>query len=93
MYDGTCTPSRDSGRRDESGIARANPRKESSDKTKRRVLTADDSLWALAHREYGDVAYWRLIARQNRIENPRLVEAGTALELPPLDPDDRSAVT
>ena len=61
------------------------PRRNSSDKTKRRVLTSDDSLWALAHREYGDVRYWRKIARHNRIDNPRLVEAGTALELPPLE--------
>lgn len=59
------------------------PRRNSADKTKRRVLTADDSLWAMAAREYGDVREWRRIARKNRIVNPRLVEAGTILVLPP----------
>lgn len=66
------------------------PRRNSAEKTKRRVLTADDSLWAMAQREYGDVLEWRRIARHNRIENPRLIEAGTVLTLPPLDADDGS---
>jgi hypothetical protein len=62
-----------------------NPKRTSADKTKRRVLTADDSLWALAAREYEDPSRWRLIARHNRIENPRSVSPGTAVLLPPLD--------
>lgn len=63
----------------------ASTKPESSDRTKRRVLTADDNLWLLAHREYGDVSEWRRIARANRIANPRLVRAGTSLTLPPLE--------
>ncbi len=61
------------------------PRLNSSDKTKRRVLASHDSLWHLAEREYGSPRYWRLIARENRIEDPRRVEPGTVLNLPPLD--------
>ncbi len=62
-----------------------NPRLNSADKTKTRVLTADDSLWAMAAREYGNPREWRRIARHNDIENPRLVTPGTALVLPPRD--------
>jgi hypothetical protein len=57
----------------------------SSDKTKRRVLTADDSLWAIAAREYGETKYWRQIAAHNRIANPRKLQAGTVIVLPPLE--------
>jgi hypothetical protein len=61
------------------------PRRESADRTKRRQLTADDSLWAMAWREYGSPAEWRLIARANDIDDPRLVQPGTWLSVPPLD--------
>ena len=61
------------------------PRRNSADKTKRRVLSADDSLWALAFREYGDVNQWRLIAKHNRIARPREIEPGEVLVLPPLE--------
>ena len=57
----------------------------SSDKTKRRVLTADDSLWAIAAREYGETKYWRHIAAHNRIANPRLLQPGVVIQLPPLE--------
>jgi hypothetical protein len=61
------------------------PRPNSSDKTKRRTLTADSSIWLLAAGEYGDPRYWRLIAHQNRVDDPRAVRPGTALMVPPLD--------
>lgn len=61
--------------------------RESSDKTKRRILRAGGSLWATAGEEYGDVKEWRRIARATQIENPRLVAPGTALRLPPIDPE------
>lgn len=63
----------------------ANPRQNSTDKTKRRVFESHDSVWLLAAREYGETRYWRLIAAENRIEDPRRVEPGTVLTLPPLD--------
>ncbi len=62
-----------------------NPPRNSSDKTKRRVFKADDSLWAMAAREYGEPRYWRVIAKRNRIENPRLLRPGEVVLLPPLE--------
>jgi nucleoid-associated protein YgaU len=35
--------------------------------------------------EYGDPAVWRVIADANDIENPRLIEPGLQLRLPPLE--------
>lgn len=61
------------------------PRRNSSDKTKYRRVEGSDDLWLLAHREYGDVALWRHIARANRIDEPRRLVPGTLLVLPPLD--------
>ena len=61
------------------------PRRNSSDKTKQRTLTADSSIWLIAAKEYGDPRYWRLIARQNGIDDPAAIRPGTALVLPPLD--------
>lgn len=61
------------------------PKRNSADKTKRRVFESHDSIWLMAAREYGDVKYWRLIARENRIEDPRRIEPGNVLILPPLE--------
>jgi hypothetical protein len=63
----------------------SDPRRNSADKTKRRVLESHDSIWLMAAREYGESRYWRLIARHNDIDNPRRIPPGTVLELPPLD--------
>ena len=62
------------------------PRRNSADKTKRRVFEAHDSIWLLAAREYGEVRFWRLIATANDIDDPRRIEAGRVLVLPPIDP-------
>ncbi|GAA2756220.1 LysM peptidoglycan-binding domain-containing protein [Actinopolymorpha rutila] len=64
------------------------PRRNSADKTKRRVFEAHDSIWLLAAREYGEVRYWRLIAKENDIDDPRRIEAGRVLVLPPIDRAD-----
>ena len=64
------------------------PRRNSADKTKRRMVEGPDDLWLLADREYGDVAHWRLIARANRIDDPRRSWPATVLVLPPLDGRD-----
>ncbi len=66
-----------------------NPRRNSADKTKRRVFEAHDSIWLLAAREYGQVRYWRLIARENDIDDPRRIQPGRVLVLPPIDTDER----
>jgi nucleoid-associated protein YgaU len=65
-----------------------NPTRDSSDRSKRRVLDAADNMWLLASREYGDPALWRKIAYANDIDNPWEVGAGTWLVLLPLEPDD-----
>ncbi|MCB0258577.1 MAG: LysM peptidoglycan-binding domain-containing protein [Calditrichaeota bacterium] len=58
---------------------------ESADHTKRRTFKEGDSLWMIAYDEYGDPANWRDIAQTNKIVQPRLVEPGTELEIPPLE--------
>jgi nucleoid-associated protein YgaU len=57
---------------------------ESTDKTKAWTVTEGDTLWLIASEEYGDSSHWRTIADANDIDNPRAVEPGESLELPPL---------
>lgn len=57
---------------------------ESTDKTKRWTVAEGDTLWLIAAEEYGDSSHWRTIADANDITNPRAVETGDQLELPPL---------
>ncbi|CAB1062423.1 FIG00613121: hypothetical protein [Olavius sp. associated proteobacterium Delta 1] len=59
--------------------------RESADRTKRKVIKEGDSLWLLAAEEYGAAALWRTIARKNEIHNPRKLEAGREIVIPPLD--------
>jgi nucleoid-associated protein YgaU len=65
------------------------PRRNSADKTKRRVLEAHDDIWLLAAREYGEPRFWRLIASANDIDDPRRIEPGQVLVLPPIPDDQR----
>ena len=69
-----------------------NPRRNSSDKTKHRVLGKVEgfrptaaTLWQLAAEEYGEARFWRLIAQFNRIEDPRTLEQGETVLVPPLE--------
>ncbi|MGI5912267.1 MAG: CIS tube protein [Syntrophomonadaceae bacterium] len=59
--------------------------RQSSDRTKQRILKQGEQLWMLAAREYEDPGRWREIAKANGINNPRLVEAGSKLVIPPLE--------
>jgi nucleoid-associated protein YgaU len=61
------------------------PRRNSADKTKRRIFEAHDTIWLIAAREYGEPRYWRLIARRNDIDDPRRIQPGRVLVLPPID--------
>jgi len=68
------------------------PRRNSSDKTKHRVLGKVDgyrptpiSLWALAAEELGEPRFWRQIARHNRVEDPRALRPGDVIIVPPLE--------
>lgn len=64
------------------------PKLESSDKTKRRVMVGLDSLWAMAAREYGEPALWRVIAERNDLDDPREVRPGDWVTVPPLEEQD-----
>lgn len=55
---------------------------QSSDLTKRWVVTQGDSLWLIAAKEYGNPGDWRLIAEANRIDNPRIIYPGQELIIP-----------
>ena len=61
------------------------PRRQSADKSRRRVVVGRDPLWLLAAREYGDPAMWLLVAQDNDLDDPREIEAGDWLLLPPAE--------
>lgn len=58
---------------------------QSPDKTKIYITKQGDSLWAIAYKEYGDPLIWRPIAEKNNINNPRYLEPGTELIIPPVE--------
>jgi len=55
----------------------------SSDVTKVRTVIEGDTLWSIAAREYGRPENWRLIAEANLIDDPRVIEVGQKLIIPP----------
>ena len=61
------------------------PRRESADKTKRRVVVGGDSLWSIAAREYDDPNEWVRIADANDLDDPREIQPGDWLKLPPME--------
>lgn len=61
----------------------AQMRRESSDKSKRRQVTASESIWLIAEREYGDVRGWRAIAAASDVDDPRALRPGDWLRVPP----------
>ena len=61
------------------------PRRQSADKSRRRVVVGRDPLWLIAAREYGDPAMWLLVAEDNDLDDPREIEAGDWLLLPPAE--------
>ena len=61
------------------------PRRQSADKSKRRVIVGSDQLWLMAAREYGDPALWRAIAERNDLDDPRDIEPTQWVMVPPLD--------
>lgn len=69
-----------------------NPRRDSADKTKHRVLgkvegfrPTAETLWQLSAEEYGEVSFWRQIARHNKVEDPRTLKSGDVMLVPPLE--------
>ncbi len=66
-------------------IAELNP--QSPDHTKRRVVKRGETLSKIASEEYADADQWRRIADANpdAAANPRRLEPGMVLEIPPAD--------
>jgi nucleoid-associated protein YgaU len=64
---------------------RRESRRESADKTKRRVVVGRESLWLIAAREYDDATEWVRIAEANDLDDPREISAGDWLDLPPIE--------
>jgi nucleoid-associated protein YgaU len=58
---------------------------QSPDKTKVHFTQQGDSLWLIASRVYGNADLWRPIAERNGIKNPRILEPGIKLIIPPLE--------
>jgi len=61
------------------------PRRESADKTKRRVVIHGESLWWIAAREYDNPNEWTRIAQANDLDDPREIKPGDWLSLPPIE--------
>jgi len=61
------------------------PRRESADKSKRRVVVGKEELWFIAAREYDDPGEWTRIALANDLDDPREIAPGDWLLLPPID--------
>ncbi len=58
--------------------------KSSSDRSKIHILKAGETLSSIAGAEYGDPGQWRKIAQANNIVNPRLLESGKEIIIPPI---------
>jgi len=56
----------------------------SPDRTKARTISEGDRLCAFAYAEYGDCSEWRRIAEANDIDDPRRLEPGTDIVIPPI---------
>jgi nucleoid-associated protein YgaU len=61
------------------------PRRQSADKTKRRVVVGREPLWLMAANEYDDATEWVRIAEANDLDDPREIEPGDWLTLPPIE--------
>ncbi len=59
--------------------------RQSSDRTKHKVIKQGEQLWMIAGEEYKDPGMWRDIARANDIDNPLILETGKSLIIPPLE--------
>lgn len=64
---------------------RAERPRHSADRATIHLVTEGDTLWAIADEKYGDPTEWRTIATANGIENPRTIQPGTELAIPPLE--------
>lgn len=49
-----------------------------------RIVKRGETLSSIANEEYGEPALWRIIAEENRLDNPRKITPGLVLTIPPL---------
>lgn len=56
----------------------------SPDRTKARTISEGDRLYTFAYAEYNDCGEWRRIAEENGIDNPRRLQSGTDIVIPPI---------
>ena len=61
------------------------PRRESADKSKRRVVVGKEELWLMAAREYNDPNEWKRVAEANDLDDPREINPGDWLVFPPIE--------
>lgn len=66
-------------------LKRIKPDKGSPLQARWHVVKRGDTLWGIAAAEYKDPARWRPIARANAIRNPRVLEPGALLLVPPVE--------
>jgi nucleoid-associated protein YgaU len=59
-------------------------KRETADYSKRHTVGQDETLSGIAAAAYGNPAMWRPIALRNRIDDPRELELGAQLAIPPL---------
>jgi hypothetical protein len=69
---------------DEKAFPFQNPTSGGGEGRKLRVVKEGDRMDWIATTEYGDPTLWRLIAEENSLENPLMLEPGQALAIPPL---------
>ncbi len=53
--------------------------------TRTHTVKQGDTLWAIAGKEYGKPTLWPKIADANGIDDPKKLQIGTVLTIPPLD--------
>jgi nucleoid-associated protein YgaU len=58
---------------------------QSADRSTEWTVVEGDTLWHVAAVEYGDPTAWRTIAAANGVADPRTLEAGRTLVVPPLE--------
>jgi len=66
------------------------PELHSADIPRQRVVRKGDSLASIALEVYDDASLWRHIATANKIDDPRRIQPGLVLLIPPLRGPDRS---
>lgn len=65
----------------------------SGDRTKLYTVRRGDTLSHIAYLQYNDVTAWRPIAEANNLTNPRLLQTGMVLTIPPITPTTQPSAT